>query len=167
MKKHLFFAVIALTLSNYAFAEIYKHVDADGRITYSNIKSKDATRLEIDPDANTISNDRVKGTASGITNKRTATPEGFPRVDTDTQNQRDNKRKEILQSELAAEKVALEEANMAYAEGESHPEVYKTASGQTFRNVAKFQEKMKNLKANVDNHQKNIELLQRELDSLR
>ena len=167
MKKYLFLVLFALTVSNYAFAEIYKHVDADGRITYSNIKSKGATRLELDPDANTISNDRAKATSNSTTNKRTATPEGFPRVDMNTQNQRDSKRKEILQNELAAEKAALEEANRAYTEGESNPEVFKTATGQTFRNVPKFQEKMKNLKANVDNHQRNIELLQRELDSLR
>lgn len=166
MKKYLFLSLIAITLSSQAFAEIYKHVDADGRVTYSNIKSKGATRLELDPDANTISNEnRPKPNASSA--KRTATPEGFPRVDTNTQNQRDGKRREILQNELEAEKLALDEAKKAYAEGESNPEVYKTATGQTFRNVPKFEEKMKGLQANVDNHQKNIELLQKELNALR
>jgi chromosome segregation ATPase len=167
MKKHLFLTLIALTFSTHALAEIYKRVDPDGRVTYSNIKSKGATRLEIDPDANAISNDRAKAIGNSSVNKRTATPEGFPRVDKDTQNQRDSKRKSILQNELEAEKAALEEAKKAYAEGESNPEVYQTATGQTFRNVPKFEEKMKNLKANVDNHQKNIELLQKELDSLK
>jgi len=159
--------LLTLAVSTPALAEIYKHVDADGRVTYSNIKSKGATRLEIDPDANNISNDRAKAKSSNTTNKRTATPESFPRVDKDTQNQRDGKRRSILQNELDAEKTALDEAKKAYAEGESNPEVYKNASGQTFRNVPKFEEKMKNLKENVDNHQKNIELLQKELDSLR
>jgi len=166
MKKHLFLLLIALTASTAAVAEIYKHVDADGRVTYSNIKSKGATRLEIDPDASNISNDRAKA-KSGTANKRTATPDSFPRVDKDMQNQRDGKRKSILQNELDAEKAALEEAKKAYTEGESNPEVYRTANGQTFRNVPKFEEKMKSLKENVDNHQKNIELLQKELDSLR
>lgn len=166
MKKHLFLTLIALTFSTHALAEIYKRVDPDGRVTYSNIKSKGATRLEIDPDANAISNERAKAIGS-TANKRTATPEGFPRVDKGTQNQRDSKRKSILQNELEAEKAALEEAKKAYAEGESNPEVYQTATGQTFRNVPKFEEKMKNLKENVDNHQKNIELLQKELDSLK
>jgi len=165
MKKKLFLSLIALTLSSHALAEIYKHVDADGRVTYSNIKSKGATRLEVDPDMNSISNERAKG--NNAANKRTPTPDDFPRVDNNTQNQRDAKRKQILQNELAAEKAALDEAKKAYAEGESNPEVYRTASGQTFRNVAKFEEKMKNLKANVDNHQKNIELLQKELDAIR
>lgn len=167
MKKHLFLTLLAFTVSTSAVAEIYKHVDADGRVTYSNIKSKGAIRLEIDPDTNSIGNERSKTKTTSTTSKRTATPESFPRVDKDTQNQRDGKRRSILQGELDAEKAALEEAKKAYAEGESNPEVYHTASGQTFRNVPKFEAKMKGLKENVDNHQKNIELLQKELDSLR
>lgn len=167
MKKYLFLALLTLTFSSASWAEIYKRVDADGRVTYSNIKSKGSTRLELDPDANVIANDRARASGNNNTNKRTSTPEDFPRVDKNTQNQRDNKRKEILQNELAAEKTALEQAKKAYAEGESNPEVYKSASGATFRNVPKFEEKMKALQADVDSHQKNIELLQKELDSLR
>lgn len=166
MKKHLFLSLIALTLSSHVFAEIYKRVDADGRVTYSNIKSKGSTRLELDPDTNTIANDRAKATARS-NNKRAAAPAGFPRIDKATQNQRDDKRKQILQNELATEEKALEEAKKNYAEGESSPEAYKTASGQTFRDGSKFAEKMKPLKTSVNNHQKNIELLQKELDSLR
>lgn len=167
MKKLILLSLIAMAVSSQAFAEIYKRVDADGRVTYSNIKSKGATLLELDPDANTISNERAKPAPSNTNAKRTPTPESFPRVDTNTQNQRDSKRREILLSELEAEKLALEEAKKAYVAGESNPEVYKTASGQTFRNVAKFEEKMKALQAAVDNHKKNIELLQKEIDALR
>jgi len=72
-----------------------------------------------------------------------------------------------LQAELNAEKAALEEAKKAYAEGEANPEVYRTVDGKTFRNMPKFEAKMKGLQENVDNHQKNIELLQKELDGLR
>ncbi len=167
MKKHLLLILLSLIAATPAFAEIYKHVDADGRVTYSNIKSKGAVKLEIDPDVNNISNDRAKAKPSTPAGKRSATPENFPRVDKDLQNQRDSKRRSILQSELESEKAALEEAKKAYTEGEANPEVYRTASGQTFRNVPKFEEKMRALKENVDNHQKNIELLQKELDSLR
>lgn len=171
MKKTLsLLTLLAIAISSNAFAEIYKRVDADGRITYSNIKTKGATRLEFDPDANTIANDRPKSTnkssSSSTSNKRTPTPEGFPRVDKQTQNQRDGKRQEILQNELDSEKAALEEAKKAYAEGEAKPEVYKTANGATMRNVPKFQEKMKNLQADVDSHENNIKLLQKEIDNL-
>ena len=123
-----------------------------------------------DPDANTITNDNRAKANSASGNKRTATPEGFPKVDKQTQNQRDTKRQDILQSELEAEKVALENAKKAYAEGESKPEVYqkKNADGSTstFRNVPKFDEKMKSLQADIDSHQNNIDLLQKELNSL-
>jgi hypothetical protein len=162
--------LIAITFSSNAFAEIYKRVDADGRITYSNIKTKGATRLEFDPDANTISNDRAKR-GDGDSNRRTATPEGFPKVDKDTQNQRDSKRQDILQGELDSEKAALEAAKKAYADGAANPEIFhkKNANGttSTFRNVPKFDEKMKSLQADVDSHENNIKLLQKELDALR
>ena len=170
MKKILpLVSLIVIAFSSNAFAEIYKRIDADGRITYSNIKTKGATRLEFDPDANTIVNDHPKKPegSSSSSNKRTATPEGFPRVDKDTQNQRDGKRKEILQNELDSEKAALEEAKKAYAEGEAKPKIYKTANGATMRNVPKFQEKMKSLQDDVDSHENNIKLLQKEIDNLR
>jgi chromosome segregation ATPase len=164
MKKTLsLVTLIVIAFSSNAFAEIYKRIDADGRITYSNIKTKGATRLEFDPDANTIANDRPRTISS---NKRTATPEGFPKVDKQTQNQRDGKRQDILQKELDSEKAALEEAKKAYAEAESKPEVYKTANGTTMRNVPKFQEKMKGLQDDIDSHENNIKLLQKELDNL-
>lgn len=164
MKRHLFFAVITLFFSHLAVAEIYKHVDADGKVTYSNIKSKGAVRLEIESGSNSVAS---PGTNKPAPNKRTATPESFPRVTKDTQNQRDSKRRSILQAELNAEKTALEEAKKAYTEGEANPEVYRTADGKTFRNMPKFEAKMQALKENVDNHQKNIELLQKELDAIR
>lgn len=168
MKKHLFFAISALFFSHLACAEIYKHVDADGRVTYSNVKSKGAVRLEIDQNSSAVNTERNNTKPNNAApNKRTATPNNFPRVDKDTQAQRDSKRRSILQTELDAEKLALEEAKKAYAEGEAKPEVFRTAGGKTFRNVPKFEEKMKGLQENVDIHQKNIELLQKELDSLR
>ena len=91
------------------------------------------------------------------------------------QNQRDSKRKEILQGELDAERKALGDAKKAYAEGESNPEVFKTpivtgpdgkkSGGNTLRNVPKFEEKMKSLQADVDAHQRNIDLLQKEINA--
>ena len=115
MKNYLLLLVLGtVTLSHIAYAEIYKRVDADGRVTYSNSKTKGAVRLELDPDANTISNDRPKPSA----NKRTATPEGFPKVDKQTQNQRDDKRKEILKCELHQQTGALQDPKTAFAYGD-------------------------------------------------
>ena len=147
-----------------AQAEIYKTVDAEGRVTYSNVKLKGAKKLNLEP------SDTSFGTYSGSVGKRASqaknpTPASFPKVDAGTQNQRDSKRKEILQGELDAEKKALDDAKKAYAEGESNPEVFKTKDGKTLRNVPKFEEKMKSLQADVDAHQRNIDLLQKEINA--
>ncbi len=168
MKKYLLILTLFSTmLASNAYAEIYKHVDADGRVTYSNIKTKGAAQLDIDPDANVIKNSPPRTSNSSSNNKRTATPSDFPKVDKETQSNRDGKRQDILQSELNAEKTALEQAKKAYADGEANPEMVHHANGKTFRNVAKFQEKMKSLKADVDGHENNIKLLEKELAALK
>ena len=161
----------AFLLPQFAFAEIYKHVDADGRITYSNVKIKGAKKLALEPADTSFgtgasNSDSSEAGAKRSSSTRTATPASFPKVDANTQNQRDGKRKDILQSELDAEKKALEDAKKAYAEGEAKPEVYRTKNGKILRNVPKFQEKMSALQADVDAHQRNIELLEKEINSI-
>lgn len=148
-----------------AHAEIYKHVDAEGRVTYSNVKIKGAKKLYLEPSDTSFGNSS-DGETKRNPSAKTPTPASFPKVDAGTQNQRDNKRKEILQAELATEKQALDQAKKAYAEGEANPEVFRTADGAIRRNVPKFQEKMKALQENVDAHQRNIELLQKEISSI-
>ena len=62
-------------------------------------------------------------------------------------------------------------AKEAYALEAAKPEIAKQKNSDgtvsTYRNMAKFNEKMKPLQAEVDNHQNNIELLQKELNGMR
>ena len=155
----------ALMLPQMAHSEIYKIIDANGNVTYSNVKIKGAKKLDLEPADTNFGNDTSNETKR-VPRTRTATPASFPKVDADTQIQRDAKRKEILKTELDAEKQALDEAKKAYSEGESKPEVFKTKDGKTLRNVAKFQEKMKGLQAEVDAHQRNIDLLTKEINAI-
>ncbi len=165
----LSFILFAFMMPALAHAEIYKHVDAEGRVTYSNVKLKGAKKLDLEPADTNFGGDNSE--TSRATNRapqtKTATPASFPKVDSGTQNLRDAKRKEVLRAELEAEKQALAKAKEAFIEGESKPEVYqkKNANGttSTFRNVAKFQEKMGTLQADVDAHQRNIDLLTKEI----
>lgn len=156
-KTLLILGLIAGFTSLTAYAEIYKLVDTDGHVTYSNVPIKGAVKLNLDP---------VGSGAEKPGRGKTATPANFPRVDHETQNQRDDKRKQILQEELSNENKALEDAKKAYAEGESKPEVYRGANGKIFRNVPKYDEKMKRLQEDVTQHEKNVQLLQKELDGL-
>lgn len=164
--KKILCVLAGLGVSLGAQAEIYKHVDADGHVTYSNVPMKGAVKLDLEPP--------VSGSAPPAKNK-VATPANFPRVDKSEQKQRDEKRRQILEEELAAERKALEEAKQNLAEGEADPETFKTTivgkDGKpkvvTRRNVARFQEKMERLQEEVSLHEKNVELLEKELSSLK
>jgi hypothetical protein len=170
-----YFLICMLFIAGPVQAHIYKSVDADGHVTYSNVPIKGAQKLDIETpeqsDNGNLGNinnaDKARSATGAARAKSTATPEKFPRVDPGTQGQRDGKRKKILLEELEAEKKALVEAKVVYQEGESTPEVYRAADGKIFRNVAKFEEKMQSLRNDVDAHEKNIQLLQKELSSLK
>lgn len=161
--KKLLFILFGLAMQANAHAEIYKQVDADGHVTYSNVPSKGATKLNIDP---TPTNTGAAPSGDRVMPPRSATP-GFPKVDQETQRQRDDKRRQILEDELANERKALEEAKKNYAEGAENPETFKGAGGKTYRNVPKYEEKMKGLQEGVTQHEKNVELLEKELGSVK
>ena len=134
-------------LASPVLADIYKNTDANGVITYSNLKSKGAIKLNIPNSSD------------------------FSRVDADLQKQRDVKRQTILEAELKSEQIALKAAKESYVQEAAKGEIarQKNSDGTvpTFRNMAKFNEKMKPLQAEVENHQNNIELLQKELNGMR
>ncbi len=157
MKIHLLL-LLALGMPLIAKAEIYKHVDAEGRVTYTNVPMKGAVKLDLEPP--------VKTPAPPPKSKAPA-PANFPRVGKDEQKQRDSKRRQILEEELAGERKALEEAKRSLAEAEADPEVYKGKDGKTYRNVAKYQEKVGKLQEDVSTHQTNIEMLEKELRTIR
>jgi hypothetical protein len=161
--KKLICLLLGLGVHFSAGAEIYKHVDANGNVTYSNVPMKGATKLDIEPP--------VSSGSAPAKSTKTPTPANFPRVDKSEQKQRDEKRRQILEEELASERLALEQAKKELAEGETDPEVFKVKGkdGKTVtrRNVAKFQEKMERLQENVSLHEKNIELLEKELAALK
>lgn len=167
MNKHFIYFLtyfIAFMFTASVHAAIYKHVDANGRITYSNVKIKGAKKINLEPADTSFGTKRNQ--ESRQPTKRRATPKNFPNVDANTQKNRDSSRKQILLSELESEKQALIQAKQAYNEGKANPETFKTANGGIGRNVAKYQEKMKRLQANVDAHQRNIELLQKEITNI-
>lgn len=139
-------------------AEIYKAVDADGHVTYSSTPIKGGKKIILEPLPTMVPPAHVRSTAS---------PEGFPRVDGETQKGRDDTRRKILQDELVTEEKLLEEAKRGLKEGEESPEVYRSKDGKTYRNVAKYEEKIQALSEQVELHQKNIDALKTELSKLK
>lgn len=141
-----------------AQAEIYKAVDADGHVTYSSTPIKGGKKIILEPLPTMVPPARVRSAAS---------PEDFPRVDGEIQRSRDDTRRKILQDELSTEEKLFEEARQNLKEGEENPEVFKGQGGKTYRNVAKYEEKIKTLNDQVELHQRNIEALNTELSKLK
>lgn len=153
--RHLFILCCSATFASGAQAEIYKRVDEDGHVTYSSTPIKGGKKLHLEPLPTMAPPPKPKAS------------DGFPRVNSETQSRRDDTRRKILEDELATEQKALEEARLRLKEGQENPEVYRTASGQTFRNVAKYEEKVKTLQDEVSAHEKNVQALQTELSNLK
>jgi hypothetical protein len=153
MKLGYLFAVLCFC-PMLAQAEIYKAVDENGHVTYSSTPIKGGKKLILEP----LPTMMPPGKAQAADN--------FPRVDDETQRGRDDTRRKILQDELNTEEKLLEEATQNLKEGESNPEVFKGADGRTYRNVAKYEEKIKPLQDQVDLHTQNIKALKTELSKL-
>jgi hypothetical protein len=162
-------ACLALLLALPAIADTCKYEDADGRVIYSNMPMKGAKKIAcfgLDGGAPSGGGSRNGGSRVPRASQN-PTPAGFPRVDSGTQKVRDDARRTILQEELSTEQKALEQARKDYAEGEANPETFRAADGKTMRNMAKFEEKMKKLQEAVDLHEKNIQMLQKELANIK
>ena len=137
-------------------ADIYKAVDENGHVTYSSTPIKGGKKIILEPLPTMVPPARARSSAS---------PEGFPRVDGAKQKERDETRHKILQDELTAEEKLLEESRQSL--NDASPEVFKGQDGKTYRNVAKYEEKIKTLKEQVDLHSKNVEALNIELSKLK
>lgn len=141
-----------------AQAEIYKSVSADGHVTYSSTPIKGGKKIILEP---------LPTMPPPARPRSAATPDDFPKVDGAMQKGRDDTRRKILQDELSSEQKLLEESVQSLQQGENAPEVYRGQDGKTYRNVAKYEEKIKMLTDQVDLHQKNIEALKTELSKFK
>jgi hypothetical protein len=102
--KRLVLTGLTITAASFAFAQttIYKHVDEQGRVTYSNVPIKGAAILELDPLMTLPSMAGDRGAAAGATDKPAAP--------------------------LAGEKPAATNAQEAAAPAEKAPKPQRTAS---------------------------------------
>ena len=144
MKLRTILLLLAAVNAAPASAEIYKYVDENGRITYTNIPKKGAKKLDLDP-------------ISAAKTRNSTGPADFPKVDGQTQKKRDDLRKQILQEELSGEEKSLAEAQKSLNEGE------KTRLADEANNPQKYLDRIKKLKSNVSLHEKNIAALKKEL----
>ncbi len=148
--KTRYLVAVGLALSLSAHAEIYKYVDENGRVTYTNIPRKGAKKLDLEP-LSTIPLGKPK---------KQAEPAGFPTVDKETQSKRDDVRRKLLEDELSREQAQLEQARKALKEGEA----IRLGSEHNYQ---RYLDRVQGLKNDVTLHQKNVEALQKELAGLK
>ena len=146
--------LIALALGSLAVpvaaqvTEIFKCRDARGQWTYTNDR-RQAEKEKCEPVTTQVN----------VAPAKASRPQNFPRESSAERAAGKGRQREILQQELASEEAALTKAQQALAEQES------VRSGNE-RNYARVLERLQPYQETVQNHQKNIEALQRELANL-
>ena len=98
--------------------------------------------------------------ANGAPPPKTASPATFPRVDSGTQRDRDDVRKRVLTEELATEVRLMVEAEVAMQSG-SVPMPDESLTSP------KYVDRQGKLKATIDNHNRNVQALNREIQRLK
>lgn len=134
-------------------AEVYKCVDAEGHVTYTNDKVQARG-------CKTLATDVPVSAAPAAPGKPpAASSAGFPKVSADQQKARDGDRRRILESELQTEQAGLEKARKALSEAES------IRLGDE-RNYQKYLDRVQPFRDEVALHERNIEALRKELSNL-
>ena len=142
--------LLAIPLAN---ADVFKCVDEDGHVTYTNSKPSPKAKCT------TLSRDQRVSTVPGRA-ASTPSPAGFPKVDGDTQKARDNDRRKILEQELSAEQKNLELARKELADQEA----VRTGDERNYQRVI---ERLQPYKDKVALHERNLEALKKEIGNLR
>lgn len=146
--RKLWIAGFVMTASVAALAQttIYKHIDASGRVTYSNKPMKDGVIVELEPlttipatpagslvpqksaalasapiSAPVSEKPEIKPAVALVTPTATPTAASFPSIDSQTQKRRDEGRRKILAEELDQEERALSEVRKLLQDEQQNP----------------------------------------------
>ncbi len=137
--------LLILAAAPAAHADIYKYVDADGNVTFTDRYRPGAVRVMSDFAPARGHTATPKARAS-----RQPSPANFPRVTSDTQRRRDDLRRQILLDERAQESGLLTIAQAELSSGTRKPG----------SDLARLQ-------ASVRQHEQNLRMLDKELERLR
>jgi len=154
MRNRWILALLLVLPAPRALADIWECVDASGNKRFTNIKSeaKGCKMLDV-PATNTVQGGKSPGKAA-------ESPKNFPKVDGETQKQRDSDRRRILDQELANEQKLLDQAKKELSEQESQ----RLGSERNYQRVL---ERLEPYKKKVKLHEDNVANLKRELANVR
>jgi len=146
--------VSGTALAQQATTEIWRCIDADGRRQYTNAK-KETAGMKCE-----LVTSQINVAPPLSQPKAGRTSPGFPRETPQQSVSARERQREILEGELAAERESLNQAKQALEAQEA------VRSGDE-RNYARVQERLQPFKDAIQNHEKNIQALQRELGNLK
>jgi len=148
MRPLVFLATTCALVAGTAHADIWECVDESGNKRFTNIRSeaKGCRMLHVSP----------PNTVPATKPQARATPPGFPRVDGETQKQRDIDRRKILEQELANEQKLPEQARNELA-------VQDSMRLGSERNYQRVLDRLEPYQRKVKLHEDNIANLRREL----
>ncbi len=148
--------IALLTTMAQAATGIYKLVDENGHVTYTNAPTKGGQKLQIDPVG-------PKGVAKAMT-KAPLAVRNFPKVSDDQQKKRDISRRQILENELAAETKLLAEMQQVLNETTKNLKLVATHHARLLLDThVSEDENIKKLRNQIALHEKNITALRTEL----
>ena len=137
--------------------EIFRCRAEDGQVTYTNDR-RNAEKQKCELVTRQINVAPTLAKPQPQTTSRA--PSSFPRETPGQSQSARERQREVLERELAAEQSALNQARQALAEQET------VRSGDE-RNYARVLDRLQPYKETIENHEKNIQALQRELANLK
>ena len=154
-----FLALLCLAGHTPAWAEIYKYVDENGQVTFTDMARKGVKPNQV---YDMPSGPARLGNGGKSMGKKSVSfrPADFPRIDPATQKKRDDLRRQVLQEELSSERQNLDEAKRQLALGTRTMPGERTTDGSYINRTRKLQDA-------VEQHESNIGAIQKELGSAR
>jgi hypothetical protein len=169
---------------------IFKHVDENGRVTYTNYPVKGGTKLDIDlvtvvptngkslPAPVVASAAPASGKSASIQPAAAAGSTAaitVPAVDKQTQTKRDDMRRRILEQELQQEQTQLTTVKTKLTEEERTADSLKLLISQlgagkstdATKQQAQTADRIAQLKVALNDHERNLTAIQKELGALR
>jgi hypothetical protein len=144
---------------------VYKCVDAQGRVEFTDTNKRGCKALDLPgyipaPPVRVAPASAATRPGNPSPAAATPSPANFPRVDTSQQRARDDDRREILNEELRAEEKKLAELQAVFKNGEPDRQGNE-------RNYAKYQERVGQMRDDINRTERNIEALRREIANIR
>lgn len=141
-------------------ADICKYTDEDGRIVYSTVPIKNGKKLACFKPSAPPPAPEVPDEQPSQRSERAVESAPSGRVDSATQARRDGDRRAILKDELARERQLLDEAQKRFEEEEA------VRYGDE-RNYQRVLDRLKPFQDRINQHQRNIDSITKELENTR